>query len=352
MGAVTAAVIGGAAAVGSAAMASDAAAKGRKQAEKFAKQGAAAFQGVDLPSIEDQKINLIASELQGEYRPEAEQALDLGPSSMEDISVDQALADAQRQSLEGISEIAEGGLTEGDIAAAREMKRSVDQSNQARQKAILNEMAQRGVLGSGMELAARLKAQQDSAEQASAAGDRLTQQAQARALAALGQQGTLAGQIRGQEFGEQSDIARARDAINQFNTVNRQNVIQRNIAEQNRAQQANLAARQAQADQAAALRNQQHMHNVALQQQKFQNEIAKASGLAGQYQGLANQATAAGSARANEIGAIGGAIGNIAGAFGNMSSKPTPQPANTGLSAMNTTLPAKQYGGFDPSSIA
>lgn len=348
MGAVTAAVIGGAAALGSAYMGSEAARKGREAAKGMAAKGAAAFQGIDIPTIDEQRINLLPSELVGEYNPLLEMAKDeLGPSAMEDISVDQQLAEAQKKSLEGISEIAEGGLTDADIAAAREMNRMVDRSNTARQKAILNEMAQRGVLGSGMELAARLAQQQDTAEQAAAAGDRLTQQAQSRALAALGQQGTLAGQIRGQEFGEQSDVARARDAIDQFNTVNRMNVQQRNIAAQNAAQQANLAARQAQADQAAALRNQQEMYNRQLQQQQFQNQMQRASGLAGQYQAQAQNAMAAGNQQAQQIGAIGGAIGNIAGAFGNMSSQPTQtaQPAN---SALNTTMP----GSFDPSSIA
>lgn len=348
MGAVTAAVIGGAAMVGSTYMAGQEAKKGRKAAERMAQKGAEAFAAVDLPDIEKQKIQLLASELQGEYRPELEQALGLGPSAMEDISADEQLLQAQRDSLEGISEIAEGGMTEADLAANREIRREIDQSAAARQKAVLNQMAQRGVLGSGMELAAQLSAQQEAADRQSRAGDTLTQQAQARALAALQNQGSMAGQMRGQDFSEDSAVARARDAIDKFNTVNRQSVIQRNISEQNRAQAANLAARQAQADQAAALRNQQEMYNKGLIQQQYDNEMRRAAGLSNQYANVGAAQQGAANARAQQIAGIGSAIGNIAGAFGNMSAaKPTPaaQPAN---SAVNTTIP----GAFDPSKIA
>jgi len=49
-------------------------------------------------------------------------------------------------------------------------------------------------------------------------------QAQSRALQALMQGGQLGGQIRQQDFGEQSEKAQAQDAINRFNTANRQQV--------------------------------------------------------------------------------------------------------------------------------
>ncbi len=291
-------------------------AKGRKSAERMAAQGVEAFRNVDLPDIEKQKILLENPELIGELAPEMQQALNLDPSAMEDVAADQALEDAQMQSLEGISEVAEGGLTEADIAASREISRGVAQDAEARRKAVLNNMAQRGVLGSGMELAAQLQAQQQAVDTQSQAADRLTQQAQARALQALQQQGTMAGDIRRQDVAEQTAAARARDAINQWNLANQQQVANQNVQQRNLSQQQNLAARQAQEDQRARLANQQQMYNKELQQQQFQNQMQQASGLAGQYQQGATRAQQAGSAAAKQIGGIAGGISNIIGSFG------------------------------------
>ena len=79
-------------------------------------------------------------------------------------------------------------------------------------------MAQRGVGGSGVELAARLGANQASADRMSRESDTLVQQAQQRAMDAMMNQANLGGQIRSQDYGEQSNLASARDAMNKFNT--------------------------------------------------------------------------------------------------------------------------------------
>ena len=343
MGAVTAAAIGGAAMLGSAYMGSQEAKKGRQAAERMAAQGAAAFAGIDVPEIEKQKIQLENAGIVGEYRPEVEQALNLSPTEMENISIDEAIKRQQMDSLSGLGEIAEGGLTEGDKAAARDIQREVNQNAEARRKAILQNMAQRGVLGSGMELAAQLDSAQDAADQQSRASDALQQQAQARALAALQQSGAMAGQIRGQEFSEQADIAKAKDAINQWNVANQQSINSRNVQAQNQAQAANLAARQAQEDQRAALANQQQMYNKQLLQQQYQNELQRASGLAGQYQAQGQLAQQAGAAQAQMIGGIGSAIGNMAGTIGAAYAKQPATPTQTQnqgqLSTMNTATP-------------
>lgn len=315
MGAVTAAAIAGGATVGSALIGANQAKKGREAAMNAANQAAAQFANVDLPDIQKMELALQNPELVGEYAPLLEQYLQLNPSAMEDISVDQALKNEQMKALSGISEIAEGGLTEADKAAARDIQREVNQNAEARRQAILQNMAQRGTLGSGMELAAQLASAQQAADQQSRAGDVLAQQAQSRALQALQQSGALAGQVRGQEFGEQAQVAQAKDAINQWNTANQQNVAARNVQNQNQAQQQNLAARQALEEQRANIANQQQIHNKGLQQQQFQNEMQRASGLAGAYQTQGQVAQNAANAQAQMIGGIGSGIGNIAGAF-------------------------------------
>jgi len=272
------------------------------------------FKGIKIPSIYEQQIILQNPDLMGQYTPEQQQAMQMNVSAMEGISADQGTIDSQNQALQGISEVAKGGFTEGDKAAMRESERGVNQQAQARQKAILNSMASRGVLGSGAELAAQLQGNQQSLDQAGSESNRILQAAQARSLAALGQQGSLAGQMRSQQFGEKSDVAKARDAINQFNVQNAQNVANTNVGNRNQAQMYNLQQKQSLEDQRAANANQQQTYNKQLLQTQFGNQITKAGGTAGINQAQAQANAAAQQAQAGQTGAIIGGIGTIGGA--------------------------------------
>ena len=360
MGVSTAAIVGAAVvSAGSAYMAGEQAKKGARAQKDAANAMLATFQGVPIPSIEDQKIILKSPELVGQYSPEQIQAMQMNVSAMEDVKADSQAVDSQKDALAQLSEIADGGMTEGDKAAAREVNREVNQQSVARRNAILNQMASRGVLGSGMELAAQLQGEQQSIDQASRAGDSLIQQAQARALQALGQQSSAASQLRSQSFGEQSDVARARDAINQFNTQNSQNVATMNTQNRNDAQQYNLNQRQNIENQRAALANQQEQYNKGLLQTQFANRMGQASQVANaQAQiGAANQAAA--NANAAQIQGIGSSVANAMGSYGAMSNAnnqaalnraaAVKQPAkiNTISSQM---MPANNYV-YDPTKL-
>lgn len=277
MGAVTAAVV----VAGGTYLASREAKKGAQAQADAAQASLNAFKGVKVPSIEEQQIILQNPDLMGQYTPEQQQAMSLNVSAMQDVKADQGTVDAQNDALKGISEVADGGFTEGDKAASREVQRSVSNDAQARQKAILNSMASRGTLGSGMELAAQLQSAQQASQQMSSAGDNLTNQAQARALQALGQQGSLASSMRGQQFSEGSQKAQAADAINRFNTENQQNIMNSNVNERNRAQGINLAQKQMMENQRAQNANDTQMHNKALIQTQYANRRGQAQDIAG-----------------------------------------------------------------------
>lgn len=287
--------------------------KAAKAAEAAAARNLALWSGIKIPTIEEQKIILQTPDLVGQYSPEQVQFMEQQQSSMEQAGADPATIQAQNDTLNQLQEISKGGLTEADKAAARGINNEVNQQSQARQKAILNAMASRGTLGSGMELAAQLQGNQQSTQQASNAGDELIKQAQARSLQALGQQGQLAGQMRGQQFGEQSDKARARDEINRFNTVNRQNIVNANIGERNKAQQMNLESMQNRENTRANLANIAEKSNKDLYQSQFNNQIAKTQGLTGAGsaagQAIANSANSAAQQQQNLFGSIvGGAL--------------------------------------------
>lgn len=269
-----------------------------------------AFANIPVPSIEEQKIILQTPSLMGKYTPAQLQAMQLNSSAMEGVKADQGTIDAQNQALQSIGEVAKGGLTQGDLAAEREVQGQVSAQDSARRQSILNAMAQRGTLGSGAELAAQLQGQQQSSQQLGNASNNIIQQAQARALQAMGQQGSLAGQMNSQQFGQRSQIAQAQDAINRFNITNSQNVANQNVGNQNQAQMTNLQAQQALENQRAANANTQEEHNKALAQQQFQNRIQQAGG-----QARAN--TTLGNAQANSANGTAGMYAGIAGGIAN-----------------------------------
>lgn len=308
-------LVGGGATVIGGLMGADAQNRARRAALEAAARGVAQFEGIDVPTVAEQSLILQTPDLVGTYDPLLEQILSLGPSAMEGVSTDPLLAQAQLDSLLGLQDIAQGGLTEADMAASRDIQRQVGQSSEARRQAILQNMAERGVLGSGMELAAQLQGEQQATDQQAKASDELIRQAQARALQGLTASGNMASQMRTQEFGEKSDVARAQDIINQFNTANQQQTQQRNVAEQNRAQQANLLARQAQEDQRAQLANQQQQYNKQLIQQQYQNQMDLARARANAYAGQGQIQNQAGQQQAQQIGGIASGIANIAGAY-------------------------------------
>lgn len=276
------------------------------RAQQLSGAGAAALQGVELPDIEKQKLSLDQYQYLGDYAPLLEQLQQAGPSAMGDVAVDPRLKQQQMDALSQLAGLSQTGLSQADLAALEQTRRAAAAESQAKQGQILQEMAQRGQGGSGAELIARLKSAQSGADRQSAEGLQIARDAQARALQALSQGAGLAGSVRGQEFGEQSDIARARDVVNQFNTQNAQNVQQRNVGGQNQAQAANIQARQELSNQNVGLQNQQQQANKGLLQQQFQNAIQKAGGIAqnyGQQAGLAQQQAAnTGTMWANIIG--------------------------------------------------
>jgi hypothetical protein len=162
-------------------------------------------------------------------------------TNMYGINVDPRLKDAQMGALDALGGIAEsGGMTLADQANMNRLQSQVAQADKGRRDAILQNMQMRGQSGSGLELLAQLQSGQAATTDASQASMDIAGMAQDRALQAIMQGGQLGGQIRGQDFGEQSDVARAQDAINAFNAGNRTQGNQFNANTFNRGQEFNI----------------------------------------------------------------------------------------------------------------
>lgn len=296
------------------------AAKEQKKARKALEAALAQFNAVQLPNIESMKFTPEQLQYLGDYAPELEQAVSLGPSAMEDIALDPRLRSAQLAALDKLSQIGEAdGITDADRAALEVARRKAAGQESAMQQQILQNMQQRGLSGSGAELIARLKGAQSAADRLSQEDLDIVQNAQQRALAALTQAGSLGGQIRSQEFGEQEAVARAKDIVNQFNTQQEMARQSRNVGAKNQAALRNLTTQQELEGRNVGIRNEGNLRNLNLAQQNFENQYRLAAGKAGMGAQMANQYNQQAATQAGLYGGIGQAVGGAISNYGLLS---------------------------------
>ena len=173
----------------------------------------------DLPPLELEKIKANYPELKNNLidlvssLPIAE----LSSTKMSEIATDPRLADAQYSTLDTLDEVSKEGMTREDAYALEEIRQRSARDTSSQQQAALQALAQRGLGGSGAEMSARLLAAQGGANRGAQQAMDLAQQKRAAALQAVMQRGGIASGMRDQQFGEQSDIARAEDTIAKFN---------------------------------------------------------------------------------------------------------------------------------------
>lgn len=325
--------------------------QGDRDAARAAYQRAyAQYANINIPDEEKQRLALQSPEVQGILQPFMEQAQSMGPSAMEDVNTDPRLKQAQMQALETLSKMGAEGLTAEDKMQLNSARRQVANDERSRQEAILQNMAQRGVGGSGIELATRLSAAQDAADRSSQESDRIMAMAQNRMLQAVSSAGGLGGQIRGQDFGEQTDVARAKDAIAQFNAQQSAGTQARNVATQNASAAQNLAEKQRVHEAGIGTENTEQQYNKQLAQQTFNNQMALASARANAAIGQGNMYQSQAQQTANMWGGIGSGAGT--GLMGAAMLQKPGAPATDPNAHLNTGTQAtgampKKFGWLD-----
>lgn len=253
----------------------------REQQLQMLQQIQAEIDSIPLPPIEAQQLVLEKYRQAGVLTPEMEATITQGPSRMEQVSTDPRLKTAQMGVLSKLAQLGEQGLSAEDRMVFDELTRQTAQQEQARQQGILQNMAARGMGGSGAELAAQLSSSQAAADRQSREGMNLAAQAQKNALNAILQRGSLAGDLRSQDFGEQAKVASAADEIARFNAANRQSVEGRNVGARNTAQEFNLRSAQDVANKNVDVSNNQQAYNKQLLQKQYDNQLNKAKAKAG-----------------------------------------------------------------------
>jgi hypothetical protein len=270
------------------------------------------YDEIQTPELAKMRLHLEKLVQQGQLDPKQAELFLQESSAMQNVKSDPALREAQMRALAGLQDVSEqGGLTATDKARLGEISQQEMAQQRGQREAILQNARQRGIAGSGLELASQLNNQQASATRQSQQGLNVAAMAQQRALDALMQSGQLGGNIRSQDFEQDARKAAAQDAINAFNTANRTQNSQYNTGVLNNSQAANLAAKQAIANQNVGIGNQQQQFNNGLYQQDFNNQMAKQNARAGVAGNIAGQYGSQGQQAANLVGTAiktGGAL--------------------------------------------
>ena len=288
----------------------------RSAADKAREQALAQYANLEVPDIKSQELLLQEYALTGQMTPELEMLLQQNPTAMENISIDPRLRAEQMSALEQMSGLAEGKMNPADAAAFELARRQSAAEAQAKEGQILQNMQQRGQGGSGAELMARLQSNQSGADRLQQAELEQAKAMQNARMAALTQQANMSGQLRTQDYGEQSNLAKAKDLINQFNTQNAQGVQQRNVGTKNNAQLTNLQNQQNNANMNTDLRNKQQISNKNLIADQYQRQLQLAAAKAGQYQAQAQNNDNRAAQTAGMWAGGGQGVGSIISAFG------------------------------------
>lgn len=240
------------------------------------------IQGVALPDIEKMKLHLQTLVQQGLITPEQAQAALLDKNAYNDIVTNPAYAAAQERALGQLQQIGEeGGLTAIDRSKVQDIQDQLNTTERGRQEALMMNARERGVGGSGLEMAARLQSEQSAADRASRQGLDVAAMAQQRALDAIQGAGQMAGRMEQDDWAGQAEKARSQNAIDAANADVLNQFAVFNAQQRAAAQAQNLAEKQRVADENVNIKNTEQANNADLYQKDFQNRLSKAQGAAG-----------------------------------------------------------------------
>lgn len=285
-------------------------------AQDYLRKALEQYQGIKTPTVESGQVNALPQEtVQGTVTPEEIQAVDQGPSAYNNISLDPAARQAQKNALAAYQEIVNsGGLDAESKLALQQVIDAAKTEAKGEQGAIMQKAQAMGQGGGDFALTQRAIAAQGASNTAATQGMQAAAMAEANREQALSDMANLGGSMNASEFGQESTKAAAQNAIDATNAGYKNAANVGNVSNNMAGQQFNVSnARGVDAANTAANQNKVY-YNANLPQVQFNNELAKAGGMAGVNTA---QATAAQQAAANQAalqGKLLGAAGTMAGA--------------------------------------
>lgn len=211
----------------------------------------------------------------------------------------------------------QGGLALEDRLASQEAQRAMATQAQRDQGSVMRNLAQRGALGGGDEIQARLLGNQQASEMGRGMASDLTRQAMDRRLGAIQSSAGLAGQIRSSDQGLSAQNAGITNRFNELAANIQNQAAQFNAQAKTTAQGQNAATKQRIGETNLAGQYQNQQGNLQrqndLRQQQYDNQIRKTAGQSNALQGLAQGQYAEQSARGQNIQSLGRGAGQAVG---------------------------------------
>lgn len=225
------------------------------------------------------------------------------------------------QALGRLQGVSEQGLPLQDRIQAQEAQGALSQQSSRNQEAILRNLQERGRLGGGDEIAARMIGNQQSADMARGMGADLAQQSIANRLDATYGTAQMGQGLRGQDFGISSDRTGAMNRFNEWASQLGTQARAQAAGSNERAQNYNLQNTQRLADTNVGAQYNNQLGNInrenQLKSQAYDDRYRQTSGASGGILKYAGYKDAEQKARENAIMGIGEGVGSaVGGAFG------------------------------------
>jgi hypothetical protein len=321
-------------------------------AQEYLKQALAAYNNVNVPTTASETVNeLPMQSVQGTVTPQNIQVAEQAPSEYNNISLDPATRAAQMSALQSYTDIANSGGLDAESKLA--IQQAIDAANaQSRgaQGAIMNQAQAMGQGGGDFALTQRAIAAQGASNTAATQGMQAAAEAEANREAALNSMANIGGSINASDYGQAANKAASQNTINATNTGARNAANTGNVSNQIQTGEFNTnTAQGVNAANTTAGQNKVY-YNASLPQQQFNNELAKASGVAGVDATRANAAQAATNANNAFTGSLLGTAGTVAGAalggpagavIGNQVAKTAAPKSNNASAGINAA-----HGGY------
>lgn len=322
---------------------------GSDKADKARQAALDAFNAVKTPDLSALQVQLQNSVLAGKITPEQAETTLLNSNAFNQIKEDPNLVGAQKQALQSLQDTASaGGLTAVDKAQLQDITDNQNQENKSSSDAVMADARARGTGNANLTAVSKLINQQGSADRAANSGLGVAAQAQARALQAMQAAGTAATTDQAQQDQEKQATATAQNAIDQFNANNSNSTNKFNVSNNLSAQDANVNNAQHVNDENTATQNEATKSNAAANQTVFNDNLAKASGIANVDQNTANSAQQTQDKETGaDLGLTSGLISAGAGAAGPLAGALTVS-ATTPAASPDETAPA----GYNPNKAA
>lgn len=284
--------------------------------QAYLQQALNAYNNAIVPTTASETVNDLPMEsVQGTVNPNPIAVANQTPSAYNNISLDPATRAAQMAALGQYTDIANaGGL---DANAKLALQQTIDATNaqdQGAQGAIMNSARAMGQGGGDFALTQRAIESQGASNTGATQGLEAAAEAEANREAALNAMSNIGGSVNASDYAQAANKAASTNTINATNTAatnaantgNVTNAINAGEFNTNTAQGVNAAN-------TTAGQNKVY-YNAGLPQQQFNNELAKAGGIAGVSGAQANASQAATNANNAMTGSLLGAAGTVAGA--------------------------------------